>query len=202
MAQKIKTQTRARTDVRKLTGTAMLAAVASVLMYIQFIPPFMPAFIKFDFSEMPALFAAFAYGPLSGLAVSFIKNVASLTATSTGGVGELSNFLLSAGLVIPAGLVYQKYKSRKGAIVGALIGAVVTALMSVVTNYFVVYPIYTNFMPIEAIMGMYQTILPSVENLFQALVVFNMPYTFIKAIINLLIVILIYKPLSPLLNKK
>ncbi len=189
-------------DTRRLTGTAMLAALASVLMFINFVPPLMPAFIKMDFSEMPALLATFAYGPAYGVAVSLIKNLVNLLTTSTGGVGELSNFILSITFIIPAGLIYKHNKNKKGAMLAALVGGVLMAVMSVPSNYFIVYPIYTAFMPMEAILGMYQAILPSVDNLLEALLIFNMPYTFIKAMLNLLIVSLIYKPLSPILHKK
>ena len=59
-------------NTRVLTGTAMLAAVATVLMYMEFPIPIMPAFIKLDVSELPALIASFAYGPVAGIvAVSY-----------------------------------------------------------------------------------------------------------------------------------
>ncbi len=188
-------------ELRKLTGTAMLAGLASVLMFINFVPPLMPSFIKMDFSEMPALLATFAYGPSYGVAVSLIKNLINLFSSSTGGVGELSNFILSITFIIPAGLIYKKNRNKKGAVVASLIGGVLMALMSVPSNLYVVYPIYTNFMPMEAIIGMYQAILPTVDNLTEAILIFNMPYTFIKAMINAGIVALIYKPLSPILHK-
>ena len=54
------------TNIRKLTGTAMLGAVAAVLMYMEFPIPIMPSFVKLDVSELPALLAAYAYGPVSG----------------------------------------------------------------------------------------------------------------------------------------
>ena len=50
---------------RRLVVTAMLAAVSTVLMFIDFSVPFMPAFIKMDVSELPALIASFSMGPLS-----------------------------------------------------------------------------------------------------------------------------------------
>ena len=85
------------TRTRRLTGTAMLAAVACVLQYLSFpVPMLIPSFIKMDFSELPGLLAAFAYGPLSGAAVCLIKNLVNLLIknSGTGGIGELSNFLL------------------------------------------------------------------------------------------------------------
>ena len=187
--------------VRKMTATAMLAAVATVLMFFSFNVPLMPSFIKLDFSELPALLAAFAFGPLSGATVCLVKNLVNLLFTSTGGVGELSNFLLGACFVIPAGLVYKRKKSRCSALLGALIGAVSMAVLGVFTNYYVVYPVYTAFMPMETILGMYRAINPNVVTLWDALIWFNMPFTFCKGMLDVLLCFLIYKPLSPLLHK-
>ena len=65
-----------KTNIRKLTGTAMLSAAAYVLMFLEFPIPFLiPPFIKMDFSELPALMAAFAYGPVSGVLVCLIKKL-------------------------------------------------------------------------------------------------------------------------------
>ena len=91
-----------------MTMTAMLSAIAFVLMMLEFSIPIMPSFIKLDFSELPALIGSFAMGPLSGTVICLIKNLLHLPMSSTGGVGELSNFILGAMFVIPAGLFYKK----------------------------------------------------------------------------------------------
>lgn len=187
-------------STRKLTMTAMLAAVATVLMFFSVPVPLMPSFIKLDFSELPALIASFALGPISGVAVCLVKNLVNALNTSTACVGELCNFLLGTAFVLPAGLIYRKKKTFKGAIIGSLTGCLTMALFSVPLNYFLVYPVYTNFMPMEAIIGMYQAIYPKVENLLQALVIFNMPYTFVKGLLSVGITFLIYKPLSPIIR--
>ena len=186
--------------VRKLTVTAMLAAVATVLMFISFNVPLMPSFIKLDFSELPALLAAFAFGPLSGAAVCLVKNLVNLLFTTTGGVGELSNFLLGACFVVPAGWIYRRWKTRRGALAGALTGALAMAVIGVFTNYYVVYPVYTAFMPMEVILGMYRAINPAVETLWDALIWFNMPFTFLKGLCSVVMAFVIYKPLSPILK--
>ena len=188
-------------NIRKLTGTAMLSAVAYVLMFLEFPIPFLiPPFIKMDFSELPALLASFAYGPAAGVLVCLIKNLIHLMNTQTGGIGELSNFLLGACFVLTAGFVYKKNHTKKGALAGSLCGAFVMGIISVFTNYYVVYPIYTNFMPMEAIIGAYQLILPSVDNLWQCLIIFNLPFTVFKGLCSVLITMFIYKPLRGILK--
>lgn len=187
-------------DVWKLTMTAMLSAIAFVLMFLEFSVPVMPSFIKMDLSELPALIGAFAMGPASGAMICLIKNLLHLFMTTTGGVGELSNFLLGAAFVVPAGMIYKKWTGKKSAIAGALAGAVLMAGISIISNYFIVYPVYYNFMPEEAILAAYQMIFPKVENILQCLIVFNTPFTLVKGVFSVVITVLVYKPLSPFLK--
>ena len=189
-------------NIRKLVGTAMLGAVATILMYLEFPIPIMPAFIKMDISELPALIAGFAYGPVSGVAVCLIKNLIKLPSTTTAAVGELFNFVMGALFVGTAALVYKKIKSRKGAAIGSVLGAAVMAIVSVPYNYFIVYPAYVVFygMPLDAIVGTYQAINPGVDGLLACLLTFNLPFTFFKGLVDALICFLIYKPLSPILH--
>lgn len=187
-------------SVRKMCVTAMLSAVAFILMFIDFSVPFMPSFIKMDISELPALVGSFALGPVYGVIVCLIKNLIHLMKTSTGGVGELSNFILGAVFVFVAGIVYNKKKNRKMALIGSILGAVLMAVFSLFSNYYLVYPIYTNFMPMEAIIKAYQAINPSITNLWQALICFNVPFTFVKGMLDVLLTFIIYKRISPILK--
>ena len=188
-----------------LTVAAMLSAVAFILMFIEFpIPMLIPAFIKMDFSDLPALLGAFALGPVYGVIISFMKNLLHIVikGTSTACVGELSNFILGAIFSAVAGYLYKHHKSRKTAIIGAVAGAVAMGVLSVPSNYFVVYPAYVQFyhMPLEAILGMYQAILPSADSLIKCLILFNLPFTLVKGLLDTVLCMLIYKPLSPILH--
>lgn len=187
-------------NVRAMAVTAVLGAAASALMFVGLHVPLMPSFLQLDFSELPALIASFSLGPLSGVAVCLIKNLVHLFATSTGGVGELSNFLLGAAFVLPAGLIYKKRKNRAGALAGALIGSAAMALLSLPSNYFIVYPAYCLVMPMEAILDLYRAINPNVNGLWDALVWFNLPFTFVKGLLNTAVTFLIYKRVSPILK--
>ncbi len=189
-----------RINVRYLTATAMLSAFSFVLFFIQFSTPLTPEFLKMDISELPALIGSFAMGPVYGVLICLIKNLLHLTITSTGGVGELSNFLLGVALVLPAGLIYRKLNTKKGALIGSFIGLILMALISLPTNYFIVYPAYSVFMPIDTIVAMYRAILPGVENLWQCLLIFNVPFTFVKGLLSVIITMVIYKYLSPIIK--
>ena len=192
-----------KNHIRELTVTAMLAAVATVLMFLDFsLPMFIPGFVKMDVSELPALLASFSLGPVYGVAVCLIKNLLNLIFHgSTGGIGELCNFLLGAAFVATAGIIYRRSKSRKPAVIGCLAGAAVMAVVSVPVNYFISYPVYAKmFGGIDAILAAYQAINPNVDGLLQCLVVFNLPFTFVKGLLDSVLCFLIYKPLSPILH--
>lgn len=191
-----------KTKTRLIAGCGMLTAAAIVLQYMEIPIPFIPSFIKLDFSDLPELIGAFAYGPLAGIFIAFIKNVIHLAASQSGYVGELSNFLLGAVFAGVAGLIYSKHKTMKGALVGGIVGALCMAAVSFPSNLYIVYPFYYNFMPREAVLGAYQAIVPSMKSIEQSLLVFNVPFTFIKGILCVIISMLIYKPLSPLLHGK
>lgn len=182
--------------------TGILAAIAVILMYLEFPIPIIPSFIKFDFSELPALIASFGVGPVEGLAVCLIKNLVKLPSSMTGGVGELANFFIGICFVLPAGLIYRFRKNRGGALIGMVSGTLLMAAASFPINFFIVYPAYSKLMPMEAIIGAYQKILPSVDGLVSCLLIFNLPFTFVKGAVDSLITFLLYKHLSPFLKGK
>lgn len=199
----MKTNVKNRLNVRAIAVTSVMGAVGFVLMLLEFpLPMLIPAFIKLDFSELPAIITAFAFGPAYGVLVCLIKNLLHLFVSGSAGVGELSNFLLGAVFTFTAGMVYKRRKTRKNAFLGALLGAVLMAVFSVVSNYFVVYPAYVVLygMPMEAIIGMYRAILPFADTLIKDLLIFNLPFTFLKGMIDTAICFLVYKRLSPILK--
>lgn len=192
-----------KNHIRELTVTAMLSAVGFVLMMIDFsLPMFIPFFVKMDISELPALLASFSLGPVYGVAVCLVKNIlAAIFHGSTGGIGEVCNFLLGAAFTASAGLIYKYRKSRKTAVIGALVGAAIMALVSVPVNYFITYPVYAQmFGGMDLILGAYQELNPNATSLMFCLVMFNMPFTFVKGVLDAVICFLIYKPLSPILH--
>ena len=197
------TKTKSKFNARFIAGTAMLSAVAFILQYIEIAIPIMPAFIKFDFSDLPALIGAFSYGPLAGVLIELIKNLIHCAFSQSATVGELSNFILGAVFVGTAGVIYKNKKNKTTALIGGVVGSVVMGLVCIPSNYFVVYPVYyaAGFAE-EAVLGMYQLILPGVKNILQCLVIFNLPFTIVKGILSTVITMLVYKHLSPILKGK
>ena len=190
--------------VRVIAGCGMLTAAAVVLQYLEFPIPIVPSFIKLDFSDLPELIGAFAYGPVAGIIIALLKNIIHMAVSQSGFVGELSNFMLGAVFAGVAGLIYKHKKTRAGALICGVTGAAAMAAVSVFTNYFVIYPLYYSVLgfPEEAVLGMYQAILPKIKTIFSALLVFNLPFTAVKGLISVFISMIIYKPLSPVLHGK
>lgn len=196
------TQANQKTLTTKLAVTAMLTAIAVVLQYIEFSIPIVPSFLKLDFSDLPELIGTFVLGPLWAVVICFLKNLIHIPFGTSGGVGELSNFLLGAAFVMVAGLIYQNKKTRKTALLACLLGALAMAAVSYPTNYFIVYPAYAKMWfggTVEPIVGMYKMILPASDTLEKSLLFFNLPFTLVKGLIVAAVTMFIYKPLSNLI---
>lgn len=193
------------TRTRRLTVTAMLSAVAFLLMFLEFsLPMLIPSFVKLDVSDLPALLGSFALGPVYGVVIEVLKNLLHilLKGTTSAGIGELFNASMGSVFVLVAGLIYWKDHTRRGALIGSIGGAVAMALASLPMNYFLVYPFYaTLFGGMENIIGAYQAILPNVDGLFQCLLIFNVPFTLFKGLLDVFLCFLVYKPLSGLLHQ-
>ncbi len=191
-----------KNHIRSLVVTGIFAAVSAVLMLIQIGLPILPAFLRYDFSDFPALIVSFAISPWHGVLVCLLKNLIHLFATDTMGVGELNNFVIAALFVFTAGVIYHRKKSRNTALLGSLAGAGVSCVGSVIYNYYIGYPLFSLALgvPMTGILGMYTAILPSADTLWEALIIFNLPLTLVKGLIAALITVVIYKRISPLLK--
>lgn len=189
-----------RNHIRKVTVTAIFAAISTVLMFLSFNVPFVPPYLKIDFSDLPALLASFSLGPLCGVAVSFVKNAINVFFSTTGAIGEVSNFLISSFFVFTAGVVYKKNKTKKGALIGSCLGIFTSAFLSIFTNTFLVYPVYTSLYGLDAIVNMSKAIIPSIDSVFEIILIFNTPFTFVKGTLNTILAFLLYKKLSPIIQ--
>ena len=184
-----------------LTRCGLLAAMAVILFYIE-IP--VVAFYKLDLSTLPAILAGFAMGPLQGLAVIIIKDLVHLLGTSTAGVGELADALMSCAFVIPASLIYRGSKSRKGALKAMLVGSVLMVITGVLVNYFILIPAYQVLMnlPLEVIIGMGQAVFGFIDTTVELVLAITAPFNILKAVVLSFVTYLLYKRVSPLLHQK
>ena len=192
-------------SINLLVKLAMLSAVAVALILFEFPLPFIaPPFYEIDFSEVPVLVGAFAFGPWAGAVIEGAKILLNLliNGTVTAGVGELSNFVLGVVFVLPAAWVYQKNKTKKGALYGLLTGTALLLVLGCFINAYVMLPAYGNAfgMPISAFVEMAAQIHPAIDSVLEFVLFCVLPFNLIKAVLVSVITLLIYKKLSPILH--
>ena len=189
--------------IRRIAACAILTAMAVLLMYLEIPLPFMPVFLKFDFSELPVLIGAFALGPVWGVVIELLKNLIHLPVTQTMGIGELSNFIAGTIYVGTAGIIYHKLRTKKGAAIAMAVSTLVLAIVAIPVNAFITLPLYGSMMgfPLEAIIGMSASANPLVKDKMSLLLAVFVPFNLFKGIVVGLITFFVYKPISKLINK-
>lgn len=186
-----------------LAKVSLLAAIAAVIMFIETPLPLFPAFLKLDFSELPALIAAFSLGPAASVYVGLIKNLLHLPSTQTGGVGEAANFLVGCAFTVPAGWIYSRNKTRQNAAAALLAGGLTMTLAASLLNYWLLIPLYLLVLgiPDTAIVAMGHAANSHIIDLPTFVAYGIVPFNLIKASVLSGAVLLIYKRVSPLLHK-
>ncbi|WP_028991789.1 ECF transporter S component [Thermoanaerobacter thermocopriae] len=189
--EKSKTQT--------IVKVGFLSATAFILMYLEFQVPLFPGFLKLDFSDVPALVASFAIGPLYGVMVELIKNILHATVTQSGAIGEIANFTVGSIFVYAAGVIYQFNKTRKTALISMAIATVVMAVTASLLNYYVFLPLYQRVMgwPMDAIINMGKAANKNIVDVKTLISYGIFPFNILKGIVVSVITFLVYKKLSP-----
>lgn len=193
MKQKFSTQ--------EMIMTGMLAAVAGVLMSLEFSMPMMPPFYKIDFSDVPSVIALFLLGPYSAACVEVIKIVIKLITVGTNSmyVGELANLIGVALFVVPVWLIYKKRGQNRRAAVEALsLSLPVRIAVSCVINACITLPLYAQAMgmPLNEVIKAVAAVNPAITNLTTFLVLATVPFNLIKMALNYVIGYLVYERLK------
>lgn len=170
----------------RLAKLAMLAAISLVLVLVIRIP-FPPApFLVYDPADIPIIITAFAFGPLSGLAITFVVSfIQAFALAGDGFIGFFMHLVATGSFVLVAGLLYRKHKTKKRALIALIAGTLVMTASMIGWNL-IITPIYLG-VPVEAVIGMILPIL--------------LPFNLLKAGINALITFLVYKPIARFLHK-
>lgn len=191
-------------STRKIAMIGLFSALAVILHVIDFPVPFAPPFYKLDFSEIPALLGAFAFGPVAGVMIEFCKILLKLLVkgTSTAFVGDLANFVVGCSMVLPASILYLLKKTKKTAIVACVAGTLIMTVFGTSFNAVYLLPAFSKLygMPMEAIIGMGQKIHASITGVVSFVVMCVAPMNLLKGFAASLVTMLIYKPLSPILK--
>lgn len=189
---------------KMITQIGMLGAIAVVLMLFEIPLPFAPSFYEIDFSEVPVLIGCFSMGPLAGALIELVKIILNLliNGSATAGVGEIANFIIGCSFCVPAGIIYRRNKTKKGAIIGMVSGTLFMTILGCFVNAYILLPTYaTAFqMPIEGLIEMGTKVNASIDSLFTFVMFAVVPFNLLKGVLVSIIVLCIYKKISPILK--
>lgn len=172
-------------DTRQLVTMALMCAIGVLLSFVEF--PLLPGvtWLKYDASAMPAMVCGFAFGPGAGLAVGIVGAIIHgiLMADFS---GAIMNILVVTGFILPAALVYRRKRTFKSGVVGLVLSAVAATIMAIAGNL-IITPMWLG-VPFDAVVAM---ILPILT-----------PFNLIKAGINAVLTLIVYKSISNLITPK
>lgn len=193
--------TKQKKNLRIFVTTAMLAAVAGVLMSFEVSLPLMPVFYKLDFSDVPTIIGTFAYGPAAGISIEIIKLLIKLilTGTNSAFVGEFANLIGIALFVVPIWLVYSRMgRTTKAAKVSLAVSVPIRVIFSCVINAFITLPMYAAAygMSLNDVVLMVSTFNSSITNLGTFIILATVPFNLIKGGLNCLIGYILYTRLD------
>lgn len=184
-------------NVKTVAFVGMLGALSAVLMSVNVSLPFAPTFLKFDIAELPALFAGFFLGPVSGCTVIVVKIVLKLLfqGTETAFVGELMNIIGSCAFVLPAALIYKHIHTKRGALLSLSVSTVLVSVIAIFLNAYIAFPMYSSLygIPMEAILEMGSSVNPLVHDNVTLMLYGVFPFNLVKHGVTSLATYLVYK---------
>lgn len=189
--------------VQQLVITAMLAAIAGVLMSFEFSVPMMPPFYKVDFSDVPTVIALFAVGPYSAVCVEVIKILIKLITVGTNSmyVGELANLLGIFLFIFPTWAIYKKLgQTRKAGLIALGTNVPIRIIFSCFLNACVTLPLYAKAMglSLDAVVQIVGAVNPSITNLTTFIVLATIPFNLLKVLLNYIIGYFVFDKLRQL----
>lgn len=196
----LKEQNQARKKmIYRIALMGVMTALAEVLMMLEIPLPLMPTFLKYDFSDIPALFAGFACGPIAGVVVEFLKNLIHMPLTNTQNIGEVANFISGSFFVVAGTLVYRRIRGKKGVALSLAAGTVALTIATSFVNYFFCLPLYEKVIgfPLPAIIDMCNkaNTLVSINSKLEVILMTFVPFNIFKGVTISIVAFLAYLPL-------
>lgn len=175
-------------NLNKMVKIAVLSALAIVLMLLLRFPliPSAP-YMEYDPADIPVFIGGFMYGPVGGLIITFIVSFiqAVTVSASSGWIGFVMHVIATGTFVLISSLIYKKIHTYKGAIIALIAGTISMTVIMVPANL-IFTPMFG--VPVETVKAGIFTII--------------IPFNLLKAIINSVVTLLLYKPLSRILRDK
>ncbi len=191
-------------SISNMVKMAIFAAMAGVLMLFKFPIPIAPTFMTVDFGDVATLMSGFVLGPVSGVITVFLKIMLNLilNGTTTAYVGEVSNFIVGSIFVFISSYIYNKYKTKKSALIGLTFGIIAMTMVATLSNYFVIFPLYAKALGMGSVDAFVNT-MPNTGyiNTYLDLILFAVvPFNLVKGTLNALVTFLTYKRVSKVMK--
>lgn len=193
----------------RLSAIAVFSALSGVLYILGFsIPVAFAPWLELNFSDVPLFIGTFALGTPSGVCIALLRTLVKLMfkPTATAFVGEAADILIGLALAVPAGLIYQKKKTLKGAIFACIIGGVCSSAAAVLANRVLLIPFYVKAMgwDFTFLAGMLQPLYKNCTadtfyNYYLWLSV--LPFNLLRCVAASLLTFAVYKKISVLLKR-
>ena len=182
-----KNQFKARFSAKRMALMAAFVALSYVVSLLDF--PIFPAvpFLKLDFGNVFILLIGFLLGPVEGIVVCLLKEGLRIVGSSSGGVGELANMMVTAAYILLPSIVYQYKKGLKIVVPTLLVGCALGTAVALFTNRYINFPLYMG----EAAAAVF-------AESFWFIFAFNA----IKTVAVSVLTLLLYKRLSNFLKSK
>lgn len=168
--------------LRRIVLLALFGAISYVLMLLVHFPI---SFLTLDVKDSVLILCGLYFGPGAAALLSVLVPVMELVTVSTTGLYGLGmNILGSLTLSVTVGLIYKYKKSFSGAVIGLLCGVV--AMVAVMMGFNLLVTPYYVGMTVADVRAMIPTLL--------------LPFNLVKGVLNAGLVLLVYKPLSAVMQ--
>lgn len=177
----------AGSNTLRLAKMGMLVAISIVLVYFIHFPIFPAvAFLEYDPADIPVLMGTFAFGPLAGVMLTVVTAVIQgvTVSAASGAYGIIMHVIATGTMVLVAGIIYKRNKTRKGAVIGLVCGVVAWVIVMIGANL-IITPLFMG-VPRNAVWD---------------LMPFIAGFNGIKAGVNAVVTFLLYKRISGFLHK-
>ncbi len=179
-----KTVIRAHFTAPRIAYMAVFTALAFAVTFLEF-PIFPQAnFLKFDFANVFFLIEGFIFGPVEAIVSIGVKELLCLTKSSTAGVGEIANFIMSTAYVIVPSVLYRFKKGKWWVTISLVIACAIQIGVSALVNRYINFPVFGALYHFDG------------AELFYSLWPFVIYFNIIKSVGISVVVFFIYKPLS------
>ncbi len=191
---------------RRAAYIGIFGAIAAVLMYFEIALPFAPPFYQIDLSEVPVFICSFSLGPVAGVVCELVKIILKLVlkGTSTAFVGDFANFVVGCSFVLPATIVYHRFKSKKGALLGMATGTAVMTVFGSLFNAVYLLPTFAELygLPLDAIISMGTEVNKAINSVSTLVLFAVVPFNLIKGVLVTVLTFLLYKRIERLLKMR